>query len=54
MLAAEERRIDARFVLSVVACGIMSFAGVVVETAMNITATAPAVGPSVGGLIVNV
>lgn len=32
-----ERRLDARLVLSVVACGIMSFAGVVVETSMNIT-----------------
>ena len=31
------RRIDARLILSVVACGIMSFSGVVVETAMNIT-----------------
>ncbi len=37
MLAASERRIDARFILSIVACGIMSFSGVVVETAMNIT-----------------
>ncbi len=35
--ASFERRIDARLILSVVACGIMSFAGVVVETAMNIT-----------------
>ena len=34
---AFERRVDARLILSVVACGIMSFAGVVVETAMNIT-----------------
>ena len=31
------RRIDARLILSVIACGIMSFSGVVVETAMNIT-----------------
>ena len=31
-----ERRLDARLVLAVVAIGIMSFAGVVVETAMNI------------------
>ena len=31
------RRIDARLILSVVACGIMSFSGVVVETAMNVT-----------------
>lgn len=37
MLAADERRLDARFIWSVVACGIMSFSGVVVETAMNIT-----------------
>ena len=32
-----ERRVDARFVLSIIACGIMSFSGVVVERAMNIT-----------------
>ncbi len=32
-----ERRIDLRFILSIAACGIMSFSGVVVETAMNIT-----------------
>ena len=32
-----ERRLDARLVLSVVAAGIMSFSGVVVETAMNVT-----------------
>ena len=31
-----ERRLDARLVLAVVAVGIMSFAGVVVETALNI------------------
>ena len=31
-----QRRLDARLVLSVVAIGVMSFAGVVVETAMNI------------------
>lgn len=37
MLANEERRIDARFIASMLACGIMSFSGVVVETAMNIT-----------------
>lgn len=37
MSTSFERRVDARFVLSVVACGIMSFSGVVVETAMNIT-----------------
>ena len=35
--ASFERRIDARLILAVVACGIMSFAGVVVETAMNVT-----------------
>ncbi len=32
-----ERRIDAKLIVSVLACGLMSFAGVVVETAMNIT-----------------
>ena len=32
-----ERRLDARLILSVVAAGIMSFSGVVVETAMNVT-----------------
>ena len=32
-----ERRIDLQFILSIAACGIMSFSGVVVETAMNIT-----------------
>ena len=37
MLANEERRIDTRFIASMLACGIMSFSGVVVETAMNIT-----------------
>lgn len=37
MSTSLERRVDARFVLSVIACGIMSFSGVVVETAMNIT-----------------
>lgn len=31
-----ERRLDARLVVSVAAVGIMSFAGVVVETALNI------------------
>ncbi|RAX23239.1 MULTISPECIES: DHA2 family efflux MFS transporter permease subunit [unclassified Actinomyces] len=31
-----ERRLDARLVIAVVAIGVMSFAGVVVETAMNI------------------
>ena len=31
-----ERRLDARLVVSIVAVGIMSFAGVVVETAMNV------------------
>ena len=33
----EERRIDARLILSIVATGIMAFAGVVIETAMNVT-----------------
>lgn len=37
MLSVQERRIDARLIVSMVACGIMSFSGVVVETAMNIT-----------------
>ena len=37
MSTSFERRVDARFILSIVACGIMSFSGVVVETAMNIT-----------------
>lgn len=32
-----ERNLDARLVVSVIAAGIMSFAGVVVETAMNVT-----------------
>ena len=32
-----ERRLDARLIMSVVAAGIMSFSGVVVETAMNVT-----------------
>lgn len=32
-----EKRIDARLILSIIATGMMSFAGVVVETAMNIT-----------------
>ena len=32
-----EKRIDARLMLSIIATGMMSFAGVVVETAMNIT-----------------
>ena len=31
------RTFDARLVTSVVACGIMSFSGVVVETSMNVT-----------------
>lgn len=35
--AGFERRLDARLVLSVVATGIMSFSGVCVETAMNVT-----------------
>lgn len=36
MLDENERVLDAKLVLSIVACGIMSFAGVVVETAMNV------------------
>lgn len=37
MSTSFERRVDARFVLSIIACGIISFSGVVAETAMNIT-----------------
>ena len=37
MVEAFERRVDAKLILSVVACGLMSFSGVVVETAMNVT-----------------
>lgn len=36
MLKHEERVLDARLIVSIVACGIMSFSGVVVETAMNV------------------
>lgn len=32
-----ERRIDVRLILSIIAAGIMSFSGIVVETAMNVT-----------------
>ena len=32
-----EKKIDAKLVLSILAAGIMSFSGVVVETAMNVT-----------------
>lgn len=32
-----ERRLDAKFILSIIAAGIMSFSGVCVETAMNVT-----------------
>lgn len=35
--AAFERVLDARLVMSIVATGIMSFSGVCVETAMNVT-----------------
>ncbi|MCH3943760.1 MAG: MFS transporter [Atopobiaceae bacterium] len=34
---AFERRLDARLVMSVAATGLMSFSGVVIETAMNVT-----------------
>ena len=34
---AFEKKIDAKLILSIVAAGIMSFSGVVVETAMNVT-----------------
>lgn len=37
MSTSLKRRVDARLALSVIACGIMSFSGVVVETTMNIT-----------------
>lgn len=36
MLAANERVIDAKLIVSIVSCGVLSFAGVVVETAMNV------------------
>ncbi|MGI6591436.1 MAG: DHA2 family efflux MFS transporter permease subunit [Eggerthellaceae bacterium] len=36
MLDENDRVLDAKLVLSIIACGIMSFAGVVVETAMNV------------------
>lgn len=32
-----ERRLDARLIFSIVAAGILSFTGVVIETAMNVT-----------------
>ncbi len=32
-----EKKIDVKLVLSILAAGIMSFSGVVVETAMNVT-----------------
>ena len=37
MVEAFQRRIDAKLILSIAACGLMSFSGVVVETAMNVT-----------------
>lgn len=37
MNSTYERKIDASLILSIVATGIMSFAGIVVETAMNVT-----------------
>lgn len=33
----EEKKIDAKLIMSIIATGVMSFSGVVVETAMNIT-----------------
>ena len=33
----EDKKIDLKLILSIVATGIMSFSGVVVETAMNVT-----------------
>ena len=32
-----ERKLDLKLILSVIAAGLMSFTGVVVETAMNVT-----------------
>lgn len=32
-----ERKIDRKLIFSIIAAGIMSFSGVVVETAMNVT-----------------
>ena len=32
-----EKKIDAKLIFSIIAAGIMSFSGVVVETAMNVT-----------------
>ncbi len=37
MAELPQRRIDAKLILSVIACGLMSCSGVVVETAMNVT-----------------
>lgn len=37
MVETFQRRIDAKLILSIAACGLMSFSGVVVETAMNVT-----------------
>lgn len=37
LMSTFERRIDQKLILSIVACGLMSFFGVVVETAMNVT-----------------
>lgn len=37
MTDSSARVLDARLLLSIVAAGIMSFSGVVVETAMNVT-----------------
>lgn len=36
VIDTSKRRLDARLVVSIVACGVMSFAGVVAETAMNV------------------
>lgn len=37
MMNNKEKKIDAKLILSIIAAGIMSFSGVVVETAMNVT-----------------
>lgn len=37
MTDSSARVLDARLLLSIIAAGIMSFSGVVVETAMNVT-----------------
>ena len=36
-MSETEKKIDLKLILSIIAAGIMSFSGVVVETAMNVT-----------------